>query len=445
MSAKQPLINRKMQMRMAILLFVFAALYTGRQIVVHFLQDPDTGTVQSTNWISATEETDNGSVAVIIKPDGTVVQAPDYKSGEQDQQIAWQPDGNRLYFSSNREGENQSFHIYRWNPAHNLVQRRSTGSRSQSNPVFPFDNVKPGEQEMLTISGGLVVTLDPRTGTTHQMLPLVGRDPTTVAQSEGGGVGSQFGPEYDNLGNSFRIAMWAANKDFIAGVLEKESGGETLIYQNMNPSAPDNSKGAGGDAEQKAAEDLKPHPMASGDHIDFCVDPSNGEVVFATQNWQWPDGMPIPPQYMKGNKAERPYVHMVGFYNPATQKGGLIVASNSDKIAFSQPQVSPDGSKLLLVVGTYKDGGVLSEGLLVAPLSEGGGTSGTSIFRGPAYNPHWSPDGNQVVFIEQNPGGKNDVCTIGADGSGFKDLTNGTANFGDPSFSPQKANPSPGS
>lgn len=437
MSAKQPLINRKMQLRLALGLFVIAALYAGRQIVVHFLQDPDTGTIQSSNWISAIQDTNDGSVAVIIKPDGSVIQAPGYSNGEQDQQVAWQPDGNRIYFSSNREGENQAFHIYRWNPAHDVVQRRSIGSRSQSNPTFPFDNVKPGEQEMLTISGGLVVTLDPRTGNTHQMLPLVGRDPTTVAQSEGGGIGSQFGPEYDNLGNSFRIAMWANKKNFIAGVLEKESGGETLIYQNMNP-ALDASKA--GEADKKAEDDMKPHPMAAADHIDFCIDPNNGEIVFSAENWQWPDGTPIPPQFMKGNKVLRPYNHMVGFYNPATGKGGLIVASNSDKVAFAQPQVSPDGTKVIVVLGTYKDGGVTSEGLMVAPLTEGGGASGTPIFRGPAYNPHWSPDGSTIVFIEQNPGGKNDVCTIGSDGSGFKDITNGSANFGDPAFSPQTAN-----
>ncbi len=423
MSAKQPLINRKMQLRLALGLFVIAGLYVGRRLVGHFLEDPDTGTIQSAGWIAAVEDTNNGTVAVIIKPDGTIVKAPKYQDGEQDQQVAWQPDGNRIYFSSNREGANKAYHIYRWNPAHDLVQRRSTGSRSQSNPKFPYDNTVPGEQDMLTISGGLVVTLNPRTGVTHQQLPFVGRDPSTVAQSEGGGVGSQFGPEYDHLGNSFRVAKWADKKGYIAGVLEKNSGGETLILQNMNPT------------KQNQAY---PTPIVAADHIDFSVDPSSGRIVFAAQNWQWPDSSNVPKKFIKGNQILKPYDHVVGFLNPETGKAGIVFASNSDKISFAQPQPSPDGSKVLLTFGPYQNDGVVSQGLIVAPLAEQGGASGTAIFRGPAYNPHWSPDGNQIVFIEENPGGHNDVCVINADGSGFKDITNGSGDFDDPLFSPQK-------
>lgn len=422
MSALQPLTNRKLQLRLAIGLFVVAGVYFGWTLISNFLIDPDTGTMNTSGWIAAIEDTKDGSQAVIIKPDGEIVSSPGYAGQATDQSVTWQPDGNRLYFSSDRESGETGFHIYRWNPVHNVVQRRSTGSRSQDRPVFPAEPSVAGEQPLLVISGGLVLSLSPRDGSNRQMLPFVGKNPTTVSSDQGGGLSSQFGPEYDHLGKSFRQADWCGGQKYIVGILVKDTGGETIAVQNMNP------------AKQS---DLMPRPLGTGEHIDYSVSPKDGSVAFTINNWQWPEGVPIPQQFVKNNHVSTPYTSFFGLYSPDTGKLEIVTASSNDKVAFGEPQVSPDGSKVAFVVGPYKDGGITSQALFVCPLAPGAGRAATAIFQGPAYDPHWSPDGSKITFVREIPGSDNDICVINSDGSGFSDLTNGKGNFSDPSFSPQ--------
>jgi len=419
MSQNQPLMNRKMLNRLAFGLMTIAIILFGWNFLSRFFEDPDLGSVNSTGWIAAIEETPNGSQAVIIKSSGQVVASPDFADGNQDQGIVWQPDGNRLFFSSDRDPA-KSFHIFRWNPAKEVVQDRSIGSRSQDNPTFPIDSLQPIAQNFLIISGGLVDDFNPRNGETHQQIPFVGRNPT---EAEGGqGVGSQFGPEYKYLGTAFRIARWCDDKKYIVGVMERDTGGETLVVQNMNPTN---------------TEDAMPVPVIAGDHIDFTIDPASGSIVYCVQNWRVIDPDHPPKGLVKGNKIVPPFENAIGDLNlNDPTKSGIVAASPDNTMCFGMPAITPDGSKILFVAGNYSNG-LVSQGLFVCANQPRSSTSLTQLLRGSIYSPSWSPDGKQMTFIKPGTSGKNDVFTMGNDGSNLKDLTNGSGNFSAPQFSPQ--------
>ncbi|MFX9042746.1 hypothetical protein ABTN45_20195, partial [Acinetobacter baumannii] len=73
---------------------------------------------------------------VAIKPDGTIVESPDFVKGSRDRDAVWRPDGNRIFFSSDRE--EKAFNIYRWNLATNKVVRRTLGKIGKTDPSFSY-------------------------------------------------------------------------------------------------------------------------------------------------------------------------------------------------------------------------------------------------------------------------------------------------------------------
>src|SRR4051812_27068230 len=104
MEPKQPKIIRKLLIRTALLLFTLAAAF----FVIRFVMDYmggrlDLGHADTVGTVAAVRFTPEGSQLVLIHPDGKIQEAPKYTAGKQDREAAWPPDGERIYFSSDRE------------------------------------------------------------------------------------------------------------------------------------------------------------------------------------------------------------------------------------------------------------------------------------------------------------------------------------------------------
>ena len=116
----------------------------------------------------------------------------------------------------------------------------------------------------------------------------------------------------------------------------------------------------------------------------------------------------------------------------------------NDRVIYSEPApgtyavfsatFSPDGSRIVFDAGTDSEYDIFvmaSDGSNVRQLTE----TGTD------YNPAWSPDGSQIVFIRYEAISESDVFMMDADGSNVRRLTHHGSQFTniDPQFSPDGA------
>lgn len=421
------MIRNKLALRIVVWLFAIAILFAVYQWYRGLGHDIDLPVKADTaGFIAAVERRDNGSIAVIFRPDGTKVEAPDYKAGAQDKEVVWRPDGNRLFFSSDRVDD--SFNIYRWNTGRNTVERRSLGSRSQSSPNFsPFG--PPSEQNKpLIIAGGFVLELDPKDGSAVQVLPPPQRE---IAQSgEEQTVADQFTTLYGRIGTSFKEARWGKDRAYIIAVMRRE-GGEVLVIQPTRPTK---------DADGKLRPAL-PVMLEAGDRIEIDVAPS-GIVAASIIGFQFPDPNTVPEEFIKDNKVVPPFRHALVLVNPeklGTQEvSSAAFVSATDKVCLQQPRFSPDGSKILAVGGSVKDGINFTPEVLVSlPAQPNGFMNHTVLLSGEIRDPSWRPDGKEIVFVKRDDQSPRAIYRIGANGSGEKRVSQDAASYFGPVFSPQ--------
>ncbi len=416
---RPPLVTRKMLIRTVIGLFGLAALFAGYQWYRSLGGDLDLPfNVETAGMIAAIQETSDGNQVVLIHPDGKIVPSPGYVAGASDRDVAWRPDGNRVFFSSDRE--QRVYNIFRWNPGSEKVQRRTFGSRAKTTLEFPSEAVPFANERALITSGGFVLELNPTDGATPQILPPVGRE---VSASKEGGSASQFDAVYERLGSSFRRAKWAGNgRDWIATVMRRDTG-EVLVLQNLS------SDGALS----------PPFPVVAGERVEFDVNPKSGEIVFVSIGFQFPEREAIPKQFIVNGRIKRPFFHLVGIIDPnkLDQRRDPIAASNSDDAAFSHPMISPDGTTLLLVTGKHVGSGQIEPAdLVVMPAQPNGGQSASRVYPGVANDPSWAPDSERILFVHTD-NGKRAIFEARKDGSSIKNLTGQTGNFSRPLYSPQ--------
>ena len=110
----QPKISQRMLLRFAIGLIVLAALFYGYQWWKDYTKDPDLPLENDTaGMIAALQLGEEGNQVVVFTKEGELRKSPGYQPGKNDKELTWRPDGNRLFFTSDRE--ETSFHVYRWN------------------------------------------------------------------------------------------------------------------------------------------------------------------------------------------------------------------------------------------------------------------------------------------------------------------------------------------
>lgn len=424
MEQKHPKIVQKLLLRTFLLLVAVAGVFLGIQYVLNWREDPDTGTIDSDGMIAALELNDDGQQVVLFDKAGAKVPSPDYKPGKSDRDIVWRPDGNRVFFSSDRT--DGAYHLFRWNPGSEKVDQKSTGTLSKFDPSFPIVDISDaaatklaGDTALIT-QGGFVLDFNIRKSTSQQLLPPPG-GVTTGADEESGGSG-QFDSVYKKFGNAFRTARWIKGQEYIAAIMKADEG-EVLIIQKLRATQ---------DSE------LLPRPVFGGDRIDMDVDPKTGNVVFTVLNFQFPDKENIPETNMKDGKAVKPFIHGIFVMDPTnagTDSLIPIAISQDDKMAFGPVSVSPDGSQIATTTGKYDGTNFSPAGLAVMPLQPGGMQAGTPVVGGEIYELSWHPNGQTLVFIKR-VGSERAIFKINKDGSTETKVSDG-GNFMTPRFSPQ--------
>lgn len=420
-----PKIVRKFITRSVVLMVTIAVLFYGYQWAQQQKGDFDFAPAKTAGMIGAVRLEDEGQRAVAFTADGKLVENPGYETGVIDRDLVWQPDGNRLFFVSDRgkvPGSNiKAFNIFRWNPATNDAPvQRTDGTRGRGNPSFSDEEAPGRNSSALIVSGGFVLEFTPKDKSTRQVLPPLGNE-ISASDEEGGGSAGQFGRVYESLGTSFRLAKWCKGKRFIAAVMRNESG-ETLVLQDLEP----------GEKGLKS-----PVPIAGGERIEIAVNPKDGRIVYCIQNFRWPNEKMIPPEFKKGNRVTVPFRHGIAIFDPENPTQTEPVAlSQSDEIAFGQPVISPDGSVIAVTVGKFADAAITPGQLVVMPLRAQGGAAPTGLVQGEVYEPDWSPDGGRLVYIKRDAG-KRHIYSIKNDGSDEKAVST-EGEFATPKYSPQQ-------
>ncbi len=426
MEPKQPLINHKLVVRSGILMIALLVLFFGYAWLRNRGADIDLGAADTKYWFAALEYTQgSGSQAVVIKPDGTVLRSPGYKPGAHDRDVVWRPDGNRIFFSSDRSDE--GFNIYRWNLATGVVEKRTLGKLSKSNPSFPSAAAAVGAKNPLMVYSGMAWELDPGEGKAIQLVPpKEGKDSAQVDtrdESSSEKVGG-FG---EGAAYKVREARYFAGKDWVA-VIRRTDEGDRLIVQSML------------DPQRHLA-------LTAGDKVFIDVDPKSGKLFYSSIAFQWPDPNNIPPQFVINGAAKKPFVHYVSIFDPVTPDANNlpVIATQKDDACFSNIALSPDGATLACTVGAYKGGGeFVARAILAMPAQPSGVQQSATIF--PTANApknlqitnlSWSPDGRHVAFGVIDKAGDREICVVDKDGGGFKEVTKGKGKFGMPKYSPQ--------
>lgn len=417
-TTQQPKILRKMVYRFAFLSLLLAGIVFGYLKFREWSQDIDMPeTYDTAGMISAIQLHDEGSQAVIFQADGSMLESPGYEPGKTDKDAVWRPDGNRLFFVSDRE-EN-AVNVFRWNIGGKKIARRSYNSRAKGTPQWLPADAENANKLALITSGPFVLEFNPTNGDTRQVLPPVSKE-RSASDPEGGSAG-QFETIYGQIGDSFKLAKWTPDKKFVVAVMRDERG-EVLVAQDLST-------------------DKLPVPIAAGDRIEFDINPRTGMVVFTVLEYRLFDPTQAPPEMVqKDGSIKLPFRHMIGTIDlaaPPETAQAPIARSNSDD-AFLAPSISPDGQYLLIVACKVKSrANYAPEGLIVLPATPTDVPSGTPILRGEVYEPSWHPNSNAVAFIQYDEQKKRSIWTVGRDGTNLKNVSAGKGDFANPRFSPQ--------
>lgn len=409
--------QKKITLRFLIGIFLILALYFGYRTLKEFTIDPDLGDFASHGYILAIQQAESGKPkAVLFDPEEELIPAPDSgKDDHEDIAATWSADGQRVFIASNREST--AYNIYRWNPAKKTVERRSTGSRSQSAPWFDQFGDEPESVGLIT-SGGNILEYNPRFGTAVQILPPT--DKLVSATPEGGSV-SSMEAIYGNIGDSFRLARYGPTKQDIFAVMRSHQG-EVLIYSSTVPD--ENGR-------------MLPQILMRASKLDISRS-NNGSIGVMVRRFMFPDPENIPPQFVKDGKPFLPYLNGVlklEFIDGKLTQTPLILTKKPEE-AFGEISISPDGSKIAIVVGALnKQGTFTPSGLITMPFAADGIKSIVGLDQGSISMPSWSPDSSKIVYIKSEDGFSN-IYTVAAIG-GAPDQVGEDGNFSQPYYSPQ--------
>lgn len=399
---------------LAILVLVLAFQWWTKNV-----RDPNFGSFDSAGYIAAIRSKGDASQVVLIDPSGEVIESPDYVAGSADENPVWTPDGQRIYFMSDREKRQN--HIFRWNPSPRFegVQRLTIDSRSKQGLTFDVPGAETKNLDGLYLSGGTVMYFDPNAEKpTRQVLP-----PTTLnaTSTEGEGAGGQFDQLYSKFGSSFKIAKWGPNKSWIACVMRQSEGGEMLIIQDMK------------------AENAPPEPIPlMGDRIDIDVS-KTGRLVATFLHCRFFEPM-APPEAKQGGVMKAPFRHgtiLIDVSLGGNSRMVPIVTHQSDKIAFTLPKISPDGESVAFLAGPNNGvGHIAVSAVYVAKLEDGGGKESVAAIKSPLVrDAQWTTDGSKLLLTMLEGDGQA-IYSVNKDGSDLKNLTKGLGSFRSPRMSP---------
>ncbi|QYK52702.1 MAG: PD40 domain-containing protein [Fimbriimonadaceae bacterium] len=412
------------QIRFLIGFLLIVGLLYGYKVLKNVTDDPDPGEFTSVGYVAALEMTKQGGRVVLFDENGKRIEpnkpAKDGSSQWEDREVSWSVDGQRIFMSSTRESD--SFLVYRWNPDRQDISKRAIGSRSQSAPWFgPFDD--PDAKKLgLIQSGGQILEINIKTGTTKQILPPA-VDETAAAEEGRRGTMEVL---YGKFGESFVKARYAGNKNDLVAIMLNDEG-QTAILHRLGF----NNEG----------QLNRPIEIFRGKKVAIDVAP-DGRVAMMVRNMTFPDQANIPSEFIKDGKVTKPFesgIFVITIGEDGFPKADAIaVLPFGSEESFGDIAVSPDGSKIAVVVGVSDGmGGFTPSGLMTMPFETNGGGSPSPVIGGQISSPSWSSDGKKLTYLKTE-GSDTDVFVIGVDGSGERKLTSG-GTYAMPQFSPQVA------
>ncbi|MCU0315205.1 MAG: hypothetical protein MUC92_01290 [Fimbriimonadaceae bacterium] len=436
--------QQKLAIRLVVGLFAIAILFAGWNWFTDFLKDPDTVRFESVDHVAAIRTVGSVSQVVVLKPNGEEILSPvpdgfDPAKPEDkpfnDQSVSWAPNGFQVFFSSNRSSP--SFNIYRWNPARKDVEQRSTGSRSQTTPLFGPQNLADPSRSGMILSGGFVFRYDPKETVTEQVLPPVMKN--RLASGEEGATGP-LDQLYRDIGSSFKDAQWGADQTSVFAVMRRDLG-EIFI---MNP--------LGRDSQGMF---LRPRPVIAGRTIQMAVTPDGTTAVVSLRGFQYisPDQIPEDMRNRDGtarnpwehglirvilkptSEKDRPLdvqVEPIALWRPAQEEEQEV-----PETVFLDPAISPDGTAIAVVVARVLGPNQLQpQGIALVPNVSGGGTQTRFLLSGEVSSPSWSADGKSLSFIRR-VNGRGHVFIVNLSNGTERQLTRGEADYSRPVMSPQ--------
>ena len=410
--------NERLLLRFAIGLLLLAGLVFGINALRQFGQDPDIVKADTRGMIAAIQYEGDGARVVLFDAEGKKTDVPGWSQGNHDTEPVWRPDGQRLFFTSDRE--EGTFHIFRLRPG-DKPERRSIGTRSKGTPWFgPAGNPNVNASALVVAGGsevGTVCEYTPRDGAIRQILP----PPGDTSTGEDGGTVNQAANLYSRIGESFRQARYGKDRRFVIATMKREDG-DILLIQDLEP----NPQG----------KMTPPTPVIAGNSVTIDVGP-DGSATICVQGFQWIDPENIPAEFIKEGKAVRPFQFGVITVDPSVPGSSKVIFATDDDANFlSHPRVSPDGAQVLYLNGKVGASGEFEPKQLIVAKTGAPPTEGVAVSQHAVFEPSWTPDSKFILYARP-VGRARPLFEINpADGT-EKRLTHDDGEYAFPSLSPQ--------
>jgi len=410
--------NERLLLRFAIGLLLLAGLVFGINALRQFGQDPDIIKADTRGMMAAIQFEGDGARVVLFNAEGKKTEVPGWSQGNHDTEPVWRPDGERLFFTSDRE--EGTFHIFRYRPG-DKPERRSIGTRSKGTPWFgPAGNPNVNASALVVAGGsevGTVCEYTPRDGAIRQILP----PPGDTSTGEDGGTVNQAANLYSRIGESFRQARYGKDRRFVIATMKREDG-DILLIQDLEP----NPQG----------KMTPPTPVIAGNSVTFDVGP-DGAVTICVQGFQWIDPENIPAEFIKEGKAVRPFQFGVITVDPSVPGSSKVIFATDDSANFlSHPRVSPDGTQVLYLNGKVGASGEFEPKQLIVAKTGAPPTEGVAISQHAVFEPNWTPDSKFILYARPVGRARPLFEVNPADGT-EKRLTHDDGEYGFPTLSPQ--------
>jgi Tol biopolymer transport system component len=334
-------------------------------------------------------------------------------NGAWDASPAFSPDGDRIAFTSRRDG---NWELYVMEGDGSVPQRLTTTVAEERQPAW-----SPDGQRIAFVRAGDIHTIDPD-GTDETNLtssastendPAWSPDGTRIAFSSRRGGSPNDGIYVMDADGSDAVALYHAPESYRDSRFPAWSPTGTQIVFVWSNEAGDpgqllvmNADGSG--ATQFEAVGAWPAWSPDGSRIAFAAFACEGTSTSSSEA-AWSICTVAP------NPASQPTA--VGTERPTTVLNG-------------GPSWSPDGTEL--AYSSYVPAGLNEIGLVDPEL---GTVSPLTDDLWSDHSPAWSPDGTRIAFVSDRAG-RPHVFVMGADGTGLHQVTSGAAIDGRPSWSP---------
>ncbi len=337
------------------------------------------------NWIVCVRLNDDahGDIVMLL-PDGQTLMLTE--DNFDDRSPDWAPDGKKLVFSSNRR--DYVYQLWTIDPDGRGLSQLTLGGGAKLAPYYDRDG-----RYILHIAQGLVTEVDVKGVHSLQLIPSASQ----MVQ-----VREQYGQI------AFRYAK-RPNPDLIAAV-QRIDEGEQVVLQDL----------------RRTSQQFTLPVVIAGEQVDLDWAPKGQSLVVGGA------GLVVPTA--EGELRVGGIIRFDFGENSGEIKPLPLWLSRDNSQAAIELVWSPDGSRVAFVLcERRRDGALQRVGLATVP--ETGGAP-TVIVEGEVYHPHWSPDGQQLVFAMGKPGNRQ-IYTVRIDGTELTQRTQ-SGDYLTPKWSPAR-------